>query len=148
MSLDLIKMWHERARPEPLGVHLNVQTGCHFEEAHEMVAAMTGDDEYACMMLERLHTVLTTVALGLKHGTITFHVKPENRKEFLDSLCDQIVTGTGVGHCAKMNIVEGVRRVNSSNWSKYDTNGKPIFNEHGKIMKGPDYRAPDLEGLY
>jgi hypothetical protein len=148
MSLDLIKMWHERARPEPLPVHLNVQTGCHFEEVHEMVAVMTGDDEYSNMLLDRLHTALTVVALGLKQGTMKFHVKPEDRKQFLDSQADQIVTAVGVGHCAKMNIVEGVRRVNSSNWSKYDTNGKPIFNDHGKIMKGPDYKAPDLEGLY
>ena len=148
MSIDLIKMWHERARPEPLGVHLNVQAGCHFEEIMEMVAVMSGDDEYSSMLLDRLHTALTVVSLGLKHGTMKFHIKPENREEFLDSLADQIVTATGVGHCAKMNIVEGVRRVNSSNWSKYDTDGKPIFNEHGKIMKGPDYKSPNLEGLY
>jgi hypothetical protein len=112
------------------------------------VAVMTGDDEYSSMLLDRLHTALTVVALGLKQGTMKFHVKPEDRKQFLDSQADQIVTAVGVGHCAKMNIVEGVRRVNSSNWSKYDTNGKPIFNDHGKIMKGPDYKAPDLEGLY
>jgi predicted HAD superfamily Cof-like phosphohydrolase len=147
MSVDLIKMWHERARPEPLGVHLNIQTGCHLEEAMEMVAVMSGDDEYSSQLLDRLHTALTVVSLGLKHGTIKFHVKPDDRNEFLDSLADQIVTAVGVGHCAKMNIVEAVRRVNSSNWSKYDTDGKPIFNEQGKIMKGPNYKAPDLEGL-
>lgn len=148
MSIDLIKMWHERARPEPLGVHLNVQTGCHFEEIQEMVAVMSGDDEYSSLMLDRLHTALTVVAIGMKQGAIKFHVKPDDRKEFLDSQADQIVTAVGVAHCAKMNIVEAVRRVNSSNWSKYDTDGKPIFNEHGKIVKGPDYKAPDLEGLY
>ena len=148
MSVDLIKMWHERARPEPLGVHLNIQTGCHFEEVMEMVAVMSGDDEYSSQLIDRLHTALTVVSLGLKHGTIKFHVKPDDRNEFLDSLADQIVTSVGVGHCAKMNIVEAVRRVNSSNWSKYDTDGKPIFNEQGKIMKGPNYKAPDLEGLY
>jgi hypothetical protein len=148
MSVDLIKMWHERARPTPLGVHLNIQTGCHFEEIQEMVTVMTGDDEYSSLMLDRLHTALTVVAIGMKQGAIKFHVKPSDRKEFLDSLADQIVTATGVGHCAKMNIVEAVRRVNSSNWSKYDTDGKPIFNEQGKITKGPNYKSPDLEGLY
>jgi len=113
-----------------------------------MVAVMSGDDEYSNLMLDRLHTALTVVSLGLKHGAIKFQVNPSDRNEFLDSLADQIVTATGVGHCAKMNIVEAVRRVNSSNWSKYDTDGKPIFNEHGKITKGPDYKAPDLTGLY
>ena len=148
MSIDLIKMRHERARPEPLSVHLNIQTGCHFEEIMEMVAVMTGDAEYSIQLLDRLHTALTVVSLGLKHGTIKFRVNPSDREEFLDSLADQIVTATGVGHCAKMNIVEAVRRVNSSNWSKYDTDGKPIFNEHGKIIKGPDYKSPDLKGLF
>ena len=113
-----------------------------------MVSVMIGKDEYSNMLLDRLHTALTVVSLGLKHGTIKFDVNPENREEFLDSLCDQIVTSVGVGHCAKMDVTEGVRRVNSSNWSKYDTDGKPIFNEQGKIMKGPDYKAPNLKGLY
>jgi len=89
---------------------------------------------------------VSQLANSLKQGR--YEVGTGDREALLDSLADQIVTAVGVGHCAKMNIVEGVRRVNSSNWSKYDTNGKPIFNEHGKIMKGPDYKAPDLEGLY
>jgi predicted HAD superfamily Cof-like phosphohydrolase len=148
MSIDMIGMWHKRARPSPSSDHLNVQTGCHFEEVMEMVAVMTGDDDYSRAVLDRLHTALTIVSIGMKHGTIRFHIDPEDRKEFLDSLADQIVTATGVGHCAKMNIVEAVRRVNSSNWSKYDTDGKPIFNEHGKITKGPNYKPPQLDGLY
>jgi len=146
MSIDLTKMWHERARPEPLPVHLNIQTGCHAEEFCEMLASMRGEDEYSDLMLDRLHTAATVVALGLKQGAIKFHIR--DRKEFLDSLADQIVTAVGVGHCAKMNIVEAVRRVNSSNFSKYDDDGQPIFNEQGKIIKGPNYKAPDLEGLY
>ena len=148
MSIDLIKMWHERARPKPDAVHLNVQTGCHFEEVMEMVAVMSGDDEYSSQVLDLLHTALTVASIALKQGAVKFHVKAEDREEFLDSLADQIVTAAGVGHCARMNIVEAVRRVNSSNWSKYDTDGKPIFNEHGKITKGPDYKAPKLDGLF
>ena len=148
MSLDLVAMWHQRARPEPENIHLNIQTGCHFEEVMEMVAAMTGDDEYSNLMLDRLHTALTVVSLGLKQSTIKYSVTSDNRKEFLDSLCDQIVTSVGVGHCAKMNVVEGTRRVNHSNWSKYGTDGKPIFNAQGKIQKGPSYKPPVLDGLY
>jgi hypothetical protein len=70
------------------------------------------------------------------------------RGDFLDSVADQIVTAAGAGHCAGMQVTEAVRRVNSSNWSKYDTNGKPIFDENGKIAKGPNYEPPNLEGLY
>ena len=145
--IDFIEMWHEKARPVPSPFDMNVQTGCHFEEVMEMVAVMSGNDEYSDMLIDRLHTALTVVALGLKQGTLKFHIKPENRAEFLDSLCDQIVTSVGVGHCAGMNMSEAVRRVNASNWSKFK-NGKPEFDKNGKIMKPDTYTPPNLEGLY
>ena len=47
-----------------------------------------------------------------------------------------------------MKTAEGIAAVNRSNYSKFDKNGYPIFNEQGKVMKGPDYSPPDLEGLY
>jgi predicted HAD superfamily Cof-like phosphohydrolase len=146
MSIDLLKMWQEKARPDPSPADFNVTAGVHFEEVAEMLASVRGGDEYSDLMFDRLHTALTTVALGLKNGTIKMVVR--DRKDFLDSLCDQIVTSVGVGHCAKMNIAEAVRRVNQSNFSKFDNDGKPIFNEQGKVMKGPNYKPPQLEGLY
>lgn len=146
MSIDYIKMWHEKTRPDPSPADFNITAGVHFEEVAEMLASVRGGDEYSDLMFDRLHTALTTVALGLKQGTIKMVVR--DKQDFLDSLCDQIVTSVGVGHCAKMNITEAIRRVNASNWSKFDIDGGPIYNEHGKIMKGPNYKAPDLEGLY
>jgi hypothetical protein len=148
MSADHIELWHSRARPKPTEEDLNVQTGCHLEEAMEMVAVMRGTDEYSAVMLDRLHTALTTVSLGLKKGTVTFTVDEADRKEFLDSLCDQVVTAIGVGHCAQMKITEAIRRVNASNWSKFDVNGYPLFDDNGKVAKGPNYAPPKLEGLY
>jgi hypothetical protein len=41
-----------------------------------------------------------------------------------------------------------VKQVNESNWSKFDYKGYPIFNENGKIAKGPTYKQPELDGLY
>jgi predicted HAD superfamily Cof-like phosphohydrolase len=143
--IDFIEMWHEKARPVPNDDHLRVQTGCHFEEIQEMLASMRGADEYSDLMLDRLHTALTVVAIGMKQGQIKFTVR--DREDFLDSLCDQIVTGVGVGHCAGMNMSEAVRRVNHSNWSKFK-NGKPEFDKNGKIEKPDTYTPPNLEGLY
>jgi predicted HAD superfamily Cof-like phosphohydrolase len=143
MITDLIEMWHKRARPTPTKKDFNVQLGCHFEEVAEMMDTLTCSDAAEWAMLKR---DVNLMAKRLKAGAVDVHV--EFRKDFLDSLADQIVTATGAGHCAGMQITEAVRRVNSSNWSKYDTNGKPIFDANGKIMKGPDYKEPDLEGLY
>jgi len=146
MSIDLIQLWFEKARQFPTERDLYVQTGVHFEEVAEMLSAMTSDDEYTLLLLERAHTALSKLSYNLKHGgTFSIH----DRKEFLDALCDQIVTATGVGNDAGMHMTEAVRRVNSSNWSKYDVaTGQPLFNDHGKIAKGPNYAPPDLEGLY
>lgn len=149
MSVDSIALWHKRARPEPTDKDFNVQLGCHFEEIMEQVATLKfhvpGHSSISGEMT-LLYTSLKVFSDQLKSGEAVATV--EDRKEFLDSLADQIVTATGVGHCAKMNITEACVRVNSSNWSKYDVNGHPIFDDNGKIAKGPNYHKPDLEGLY
>lgn len=149
MSTDLIEMWHQRARPEPTQENLEVQLGCHFEEIREMLECLsvinpeTGEE--LPMTKNLIYSILYTLSEGLKYGTVKVNIT--NRKGFLDSLCDQVVTGVGVGHCAHMKITEAIHRVNDSNWSKY-VDGKPVFKENGKIGKGPHYKEPDLEGLY
>jgi predicted HAD superfamily Cof-like phosphohydrolase len=143
MSADQIELWHKRARPSPTAADFNVQLGCHFEEIEEMMRAIKADDEelWEDVRLQVL-SVSRLLKANLMKATIT------NRKEFLDSLADQVVTGIGVGHCAGMKTAEAIAAVNRSNYSKFDKNGYPIFNEQGKVMKGPDYAPPDLEGLY
>jgi hypothetical protein len=146
MSVDLIKMWHERARPNPDEAAFNVQLGCHLEEIAEMLECLRSINAEAFSDIDTAMIAVSQLANSLKQGR--YEVSTGDREALLDSLADQIVTAVGVGHCAKMNIVEACRRVNSSNWSKYDTDGKPVFNEKGKIIKGPNYKAPDLGGLY
>lgn len=146
MSIETIDLWHKRARPTPTAENLNVQFGCHLEEVVETlnsvsIACLDDEVDYSAMM-----AALECLADGLKKGTIKMHI--EDRKEFLDGLADQIVTAVGSAHCAGMKIREAVAEVDRSNWSKYDENDQPIFNEYGKIMKGPNYTPPNLEGMY
>ena len=143
MSVDQIELWHKRARPEPTAEDFNVQLGCHFEEIVEMLAVVNTTHNDA---LVRARTALSWLADGLKKGLVTANIT--DRKEFLDSIADQIVTGVGCGHCAGMKTTEAVSAVNRSNYSKFDKNGYPIFNENGKVAKGPDYAPPNLEGMY
>ena len=143
MSVDQIELWHRRARPNPTEEDFNVQLGCHLEEIVEMLAVVNTTHNDA---LVRARTALSWLADNLKSGNASAYIS--DRKEFLDSLADQIVTSTGVGYCAGMKTAEAVSAVNRSNYSKFDKNGYPIFNENGKIAKGPDYAPPDLEGLY
>lgn len=149
MSITNIELWHKRARPIPTDKDFNVQLGCHFEEVAEMVETLTfhvhGHPRTAGEMT-MLHTGLKMFADKLKSGEAIATIS--NRKELLDSLADQIVTATGVGHCAGMDVVNACVEVDASNWSKFGDNGYPIFDSNGKIKKGPDYREPDLTGMY
>lgn len=143
MSVDLIELWHRRAKPQPISKDFDVQLGCHFEEIVEQLAVLDLGDHQDTLM--RARSALGYLATMLKEGRTSAHIT--DRKEFLDSCADQVVTAVGAAYRAGMDITEAVRRVNTSNWSKY-VDGQPVFNEHGKIAKGPDYKAPDLEGLY
>jgi len=147
MSADQIELWHKRARPTPTMDDLNVQLGCHFEEIIEMMDTLVFDSidgqEY---VTDDLYGQLFDISQRLKLGLIKAEIT--ERKEFLDSIADQVVTGIGVGHCAGMKTAEAIAAVNRSNYSKFDKNGMPMFDEQGKVMKGPDYEPPDLEGLY
>ncbi len=142
-----IELWHKRARPEPDEKDFNVQLGCHLEEIVEMLASLDAQIASGEFLLWKVTYDLNTLATELKQGKVT--CKLRDRREFLDSLADQIVTAIGAGYCAGMQVPEAVEEVNRSNWSKFDQEtGLPIFNEHGKIIKGSAYSPPDLKGLY
>jgi hypothetical protein len=146
MSTDQIELWHRRARPKPTEADFNVQLGCHFEEILEMVDVLDFTADGVEYESKYLRAALRGFANNLKSGDLQATIT--DRKEFLDSLADQVVTSIGVGYCAGMKTASAITAVNRSNYSKFDKNGYPIFNEHGKIAKGPDYAPPNLEGLY
>ena len=145
MSADLIEMWHRRTRPHPSDKDFTVQLGCHFEEVCEMLETLETEDPNVRNNLASAHLMMLRVADALKGGA-DIHVS--DRKEFLDACADQVVTAIGAAYCAGMQPVEAIRRVNTSNWSKFDNDGKPIRDENGKIKKGPNYKPPVLDGLY
>lgn len=145
MSIENIQLWHKRGRPDPTSEEFDIQLGCHFEEIVEMFATLAFTFEAAEQAsLAAKH--LDALATMLKSGES--HAKVYDRKEFLDSIADQVVTGIGAAHCAGMDGAEAVNRVNTSNWSKFDEHGQPLFDDNGKIKKGPAYTPPNLEGLY
>ena len=64
--------------------------------------------------------------------------------EVADALTDILYVTYGAGHAFGINLDKCFEEVQNSNMSKLDENGKPIYNEHGKVMKGPNYFKPDL----
>ena len=75
---------------------------------------------------------------------LTKAIKENDILEVADALTDILYVTYGAGHAFGINLDKCFDEVQESNMSKLDKQGKPIYNEHGKVMKGPDYFKPDL----
>ena len=65
-------------------------------------------------------------------------------KEVADALTDILYVTYGAGHAFGINLDKCFKEVQNSNMSKLGSDGKPIYNNKGKVMKGPNYFKPDL----
>ena len=71
-------------------------------------------------------------------------MKNKDLLEVADALTDILYVTYGAGHAFGIDLDKCFDEVQNSNMSKLDDNGKPIYNESGKVMKGPKYFKPDL----
>ena len=71
-------------------------------------------------------------------------ISEKNLNEVADALTDILYVTYGAGHAFGINLDKCFEEVQNSNMSKLGKDGKPIYNEFGKVMKGPDYFKPDL----
>ena len=72
-------------------------------------------------------------------------IKTKNLKEIADSLTDILYVTYGAGHAFGIDLDKCFDEVQRSNMSKLGEDGKPIYNEGGKVMKGPKYFEPNLK---
>ena len=75
---------------------------------------------------------------------LTEAMKNNDLLEVADALTDILYVTYGAGHAFGIDLDKCFEEVQNSNMSKLDENGKPIYNESGKVMKGPKYFKPDL----
>ena len=75
---------------------------------------------------------------------LTEAMKNKDLLEVADALTDILYVTYGAGHAFGINLDKCFDEVQNSNMSKLDENGKPIYNEFGKVMKGPNYFKPNL----
>ena len=71
-------------------------------------------------------------------------IKNQDLKEAIDALTDILYVTYGAGHAFGVDLDKCFEEVQRSNMSKLGKDGKPIYNESGKVMKGPNYFKPDL----
>ena len=71
-------------------------------------------------------------------------MKNKDLLEVADALTDILYVTYGAGHAFGIDLDKCFDEVQNSNMSKLDENGKPIYNDSGKVMKGPNYFKPNL----
>ena len=71
-------------------------------------------------------------------------LKNKDLKEVADALTDILYVTYGAGHAFGIDLDSCFEEVQNSNMSKLGEDGKPIYNDKGKVMKGPNYFKPDL----
>ena len=72
-------------------------------------------------------------------------MKTKNLKEVADALTDILYVTYGAGYAYGIDLDKCFKEVQRANMSKLGKDGKPIYNEKGKVMKGPDYLEPNLK---
>ena len=72
-------------------------------------------------------------------------MKAKDLKEVADALTDILYVTYGAGYAYGINLDKCFKEVQRANMSKLGKNGKPIYNDRGKVMKGPNYLAPNLK---
>ena len=75
-------------------------------------------------------------------------LREKNLVEVADALTDLLYVTYGAGHAFGIDLDKCFAEVQRSNMSKLGENGKPIFNEYGKVMKGPNFSKPNLKQFF
>lgn len=136
-TINQIENWFKTAVPNPTDSNKCVQIGCHLEEVREMLDVWGGFE-----VADGIHELSEKFKRRPSFESLIY-LQAERQIELLDALCDQIVTAIGVAHMFGMDIQGALQEVSNSNDSKFE-DGKPVFNEHGKIAKGKNYFKPEL----
>ena len=77
-------------------------------------------------------------------GELKIALDKKDLKEVADALTDILYVTYGAGHAFGIDLDKCFEEVQKSNMSKLGSDGKPIYNNKGKVMKGPNYFKPDL----
>jgi predicted HAD superfamily Cof-like phosphohydrolase len=119
------------------------------EEVTEFIEALFNGESrklpYTRMVFVSLKAAMTALELASKHQD--FNPKDVNMKEVLDAITDIEYVNIGAANTFGFDLEESFNIVHGSNMSKL-VDGKAVKDEFGKVIKGPNYYPPNLDGLY
>lgn len=142
-TVHRIVEWFRTAKPEPTVKNILTQLGCHLEEIEEMIGALDNADSDLAQELRNASNELKSIDVEQYSAEVQTMMSEWDKVELLDSLCDQIVTAIGTAYDFGFDIEGALKEVAASNESKFE-DGKPVFDENMKIIKGKNYFKPDL----
>tara|TARA_B100001063_G_C16236760_1_gene298856 strand:+ start:53 stop:424 length:372 start_codon:yes stop_codon:yes gene_type:complete len=99
--------------------------------------------EKACFPDEKI-TSLRYDLIKEELGELKEAIDQKDIKEVADALTDILYVTYGAGHAFGIDLDKCFEEVQNSNMSKLGPDGKPIYNDKGKVMKGPNYFKPNL----
>jgi predicted HAD superfamily Cof-like phosphohydrolase len=111
-----------------------------FRNAYKIPNSLSGRNRQKNLIVEEFKEFLEADA-----EMILMH--PQDREATLKELADLIYVCAQYAENMQWDIEQALRRVHKSNMSKLGEDGKPIYREDGKVLKGPNYQPPDLSDL-
>ena len=118
-----------------------------FDLVEEFMTAFGQDVEKVASMPDRKTAMLRLKLILEEYEELETAVEEQHLVGIADALTDILYVTYGAGHAFGINLDECFEEVHESNMSKLGPDGKPIYRDDGKVMKGPDYREPDLRKI-
>ena len=118
-----------------------------FDLVEEFMTAFGQDVEKVASMPDRKTAMLRLKLILEEYEELETAVEEHHLVGIADALTDILYVTYGAGHAFGIDLDECFEEVHESNMSKLGPDGKPIYREDGKVMKGPDYRKPDLRKI-
>ena len=118
-----------------------------FDLVEEFMTAFGQDVEKGASMPDRKTAMLRLKLILEEYEELETAVEEQHLVGIADALTDILYVTYGAGHAFGINLDECFEEVHESNMSKLGPDGKPIYRDDGKVMKGPDYREPDLRKI-
>ena len=118
-----------------------------FDLVEEFMTAFGQDVEKVASIPDRKTAMLRLKLILEEYEELETAVEEHHLVGIADALTDILYVTYGAGHAFGINLDECFEEVHESNMSKLGPDGKPIYRDDGKVMKGPDYREPDLRKI-
>ena len=115
-------------------------TAIEFRSAFKIANSLSGRNRQKNLIVEEFKEFLDA-----DQNMVLMH--PQDREATLKELADLIYVCAQYAENMNWDIEQALRRVHASNMSKLGEDGKPIYREDGKVLKGPNYQPPDLSDL-